>query len=73
MAVTTATSEIVAGQTVFHALAEKWDSLEVQDGRVRISNFVDAVDDFLVVFKALGSAFFSDLVKMDMRRNMEVR
>eukprot|EP00188_Purpureofilum_apyrenoidigerum_P004247 Plantae.Rhodophyta-Purpureofilum_apyrenoidigerum.ctg4694.p2 GENE.Plantae.Rhodophyta-Purpureofilum_apyrenoidigerum.ctg4694~~Plantae.Rhodophyta-Purpureofilum_apyrenoidigerum.ctg4694.p2 ORF type:complete len:231 (-),score=33.11 Plantae.Rhodophyta-Purpureofilum_apyrenoidigerum.ctg4694:1943-2635(-) len=60
-----------AGQTVFHQIALKWNSVCTDDGKVQLLSFVEAVDDFLVVFKALGSAFFTDMVKSDMRKNME--
>mmetsp|Transcript_8577 Transcript_8577/g.25786 ORF Transcript_8577/g.25786 Transcript_8577/m.25786 type:complete len:231 (+) Transcript_8577:200-892(+) len=61
----------VAGRTVFHEIASKWNSVSTDDGKVQLQSFVEAVDDFLVVFKALGSAFFTDMVKSDMRKNME--
>uniref|UniRef100_A0A7S0G3D7 Glycolipid transfer protein domain-containing protein n=1 Tax=Rhodosorus marinus TaxID=101924 RepID=A0A7S0G3D7_9RHOD len=62
---------VMGSKTVFHEVAEKWSTVTMKDGSLRIPCFVDAVIDFLVVFKALGSAFFTDMVKSDMKQNLE--
>jgi len=43
----------------------------LHDGRVVTSTFMDAVECFLKIFDIVGGAFFTELVRSDMRNNME--